>query len=126
MAMILTDTCVLIEYLKEYPEVKKEFNGIGFENIMLNSIIVMEVIVGARNKVELNSIKKRLNKFHVLEINQSVMDDAGSLLETYCLSHGLKIPDAVIAATARYYDIPLYTFNQKDFRYIPNIKLYKY
>lgn len=124
--MILTDTCVLIEYFKENPEVEKEINYIGSGSIMLNTIIVMELIVGARNKVELNSIKKRLNKFQVLEINQSVMDDAGSLLETFCLSHGLKIPDAVIAATARYYDIPLYTFNEKDFRFIPGIKLYNY
>jgi hypothetical protein len=109
--MILTDTCVLIEYFKEDPVVKKEINNIGQENIILNSIIVMELIVGARNKVELNSVKKRLNNFRVLDINQAVMDDAGSLIETFCLSNGLKIPDAVIAATARYYDIPLYTFN---------------
>lgn len=124
--MILTDTFFLIEYFKENSEVEKEINYIGPGSIMLNTIIVMELIVGARNKVELNSIKKRLNKFQVLEINQSVKDDAGSLLETFCLSHGLKIPDAVIAATARYYDIPLYTFNAKDFRFIPGIKLYNY
>lgn len=124
--MILTDTCVLIEYFKGDPEVEKEIKNIGSESIMLNTIIVMELIVGARNKVELNSIKKRLNNFQVLEINQSVMDDAGLLLETFCLSQGLKIPDAVIAATARYYDILLYSFNIKDFRYIPGIKLYNY
>ena len=123
--MILTDTCVLIEYLKKNAEVTTEINAAGTENIMLNTIIVMELLAGARNKVELNSIKKRLNDFKILDINQSIMDKASSLMETFYLSHGLKIPDAVIAATAIYYNIPLFTFNKKDFRYIPKIKLFK-
>lgn len=90
--MILTDTCVLVEYLRENPDITKIINDTGAEKIVLNSIIVMELISGARNKVELNSIKKRLNKFQVMDINQSIMDDASSLLEDYYLSHGLKIP----------------------------------
>jgi predicted nucleic acid-binding protein len=95
----------------------------GTNNIALNSIIVMEMLAGARNKIELNSIKKRLNKFQILEINQAIMDDACSLMENFSLSHGLKIPDAIIAATARFHDIPLYTLNNKDFRFIPGINL---
>lgn len=42
MAVILTDTCVLIEYFKENPEVEKEINYIGPGSIMLNTIIVMD------------------------------------------------------------------------------------
>jgi predicted nucleic acid-binding protein len=123
--MILTDTCVLIEYFKENPEAAEIIKDTGEENIVLNSVIVMELLAGARNKVELNSIKKRLNKFRLLEINQSVMDVASSLMENYHLSHGLRIPDAVIGATSRYHGIPLFTFNKKDFRYIPDIKLFR-
>jgi predicted nucleic acid-binding protein len=95
----------------------------GTNNIVLNTIIVMEMLAGARNKVELNSIKKRLNRFQIFEINQEIMDDACSLMETFSLSHGLKIPDAIIAATARFHDIPLYTLNSKDFRFIPGVNL---
>ena len=32
---------------------------------------------------------------------------------------------AIIAATAIYYHIELFTLNVKDFKFIPNIKLYK-
>ena len=123
--MILTDTCILIEYFKENPDVTKLIDETGIENIVLNSIIVMELISGARNKSELNSLKKRLNSFYVLEINQSVMDKANSLLEDYHLSHSLKIPDAVIAATASFHDVPLFTLNKKDFKFIPKIKFHK-
>lgn len=122
--MILTDTCVLIEYFKKQPEVTEIIKNTGPENLVLNSVIVMELLAGARNKVELNSIKKRLNEFQVLEINQSVMDDAGFLMENYYLSHGLKIPDAIIAATSRYYGVSLFTFNKKDFRDIPDIEFF--
>jgi tRNA(fMet)-specific endonuclease VapC len=122
--MILTDSCVLIEYLKENPLIQKKINDIPTENIVVNSIILMELFSGARNKRELNSIKIRLNKFQLLEINQSVMDETVSLLEEYHLSHGLKIPDAIIAATARYHDIPLYTFNLRDFKFIPDITFF--
>jgi tRNA(fMet)-specific endonuclease VapC len=42
----------------------------------------------------------------------------------FSLSHILSLPDAFIAATAIHYDISLYTLNKKDFRYIPDLKLY--
>lgn len=31
----------------------------------------------------------------------------------------IKIPDAIIAVTAKFHGIPLYTFNKKDFKFIP-------
>ena len=123
--MILTDTCVLIDYFREVPEVTKIIKNTGIKNIVLNSIIVMEILAGARDKVELNSIKKRLNKFQILEINQQIMDDASSLTENFCLSHGLKIPDAIIAATAKFHGIPLYTFNKKDYRFVSGIEFFE-
>lgn len=122
--MILADSCIIIDYLREDKDVTKIFDDVRVENIVLNSIIVMELISGARNKIELNSIKKRLNNFQVLEINQSIMDDANLLMESYCLSHGLKIPDAIIAATAQFYGVSLFTSNKKHFKFIRDISLY--
>jgi predicted nucleic acid-binding protein len=72
--MILSDTCVLIENFRENPEVTRIIKDIGTDNIVLNTIIVMELISGARNKIELNSIKKRLNKFQIVEINQLTLE----------------------------------------------------
>ena len=60
--MILADTCVIIDYLSEKPDVKKIINDIGIENTVLNSIIVMELISGSRDKIELNSIKKKIEQ----------------------------------------------------------------
>jgi hypothetical protein len=120
--MILADTCILIDYFKKDKIVEDKVNEIGFENIVLNSIVVMELLVGAKNKNELNSIKKKLNDFDILETNQEIMDRATSLIEQYSLSHGLKAADAIIGATVKYYNIPLYTYNKKHFQFIEDLK----
>ena len=36
----------------------------------------------------------------------------------------LKVPDAIIAATALYLELPLITRNIKDFQKVPNLKLF--
>jgi predicted nucleic acid-binding protein len=46
------------------------------------------------------------------------------LIKTYRLSHGLAIPDALIAATAIITELELFTYNQRDFRFISGLKLF--
>jgi len=48
---------------------------------------------------------------------------ARHLLQIYHLSHGLGIADALIAATSIEADIPLFTYNTKDFRFIKGLTL---
>jgi hypothetical protein len=48
------------------------------------------------------------------------------LLHQYRLSHGLQIPDAVIAATALTEGVPLVSKNQRDYRFIPDLQLLPY
>jgi tRNA(fMet)-specific endonuclease VapC len=45
------------------------------------------------------------------------------LFDSYSRSHRPGIGDALIAATALYYDFPLYTQNKKHFGFIPGIRL---
>ena len=47
------------------------------------------------------------------------------LIQDYKLSHDLQIPDAIIAALSITFDIPLFTYNIKDFKFIPELNLYK-
>jgi hypothetical protein len=47
------------------------------------------------------------------------------MIESYSKSHGLQIPDAIIAATALSLEAKLFTLNLKDFRYIDGLKLQK-
>lgn len=64
-------------------------------------------------------MKKKLRYF-----DKNISEMAVDLIVKFKLSHGLQIPDAIIGATAIVYDIPLYTYNVKDFKFMPNINIY--
>jgi len=61
----------------------------------------------------------------IIHIQAEISDKAVKLVEKYALSHKLSIPDALIAATAIYHNLALYTLNVKDFIFIENVKLHK-
>ena len=122
---ILCDTDVIIEYLKGNEATKKIFDKLKNKNIALSAITLMELFYGALNKRELNKIKRALSEFDILLLNEDITKIAVDLIEKYSKSHGLKIPDALIASTASYYDITLWTYNVKDFRFIDNLRLFK-
>ena len=44
-------------------------------------------------------------------------------MDSFFLSHGLVIPDALIAATALEHGLALYTRNVRDFQMIPSLTL---
>jgi len=66
---------------------------------------------------------KVLSAFNLFLMTEEITEIAIKLIERYSKSHGLKIPDALIASTAIYYDIKLWTYNVKDFRFIKELKL---
>lgn len=119
---LLCDTCVIIDAINGRSTV---LNNLLAEDthLFINSIIEMELLQGGRDKKELQVIKKKLLSFRLLDLQQVIFDLATQLIRDYRLSHGLTLPDAVIGATAIYYQIPLYTYNQKDFRFLPEIQL---
>ena len=91
--------------------------------LFVNSIVEMELLQGAHDKRELRKIEQELNLFRRLELQQAVFDLATDWIRRYTLSHGLLLPDAIIAASAHFYRLPLLTYNRKDFRYLPEIGL---
>lgn len=119
---LLCDTCVIIDYINERSAVLNDLLAKG-THLFINSVIEMELLQGARDKKELQVIKKKLLSFRLLDLQQIIFDSATQLMRDYRLSHSLALPDAVIGATAIYYQIQLYTYNQKDFRFLPEIQL---
>jgi predicted nucleic acid-binding protein len=123
MAIVFSDTNIVIEYLKHHNNQALVDLVDSFETVYVNDIVLMELFQGARNKRELEYIKKRIMKFEVLRMNQEIISLGRDILERYNLSHNTKIMDALIAATVIMYDIDLYTLNTKDFRYIKQVRL---
>lgn len=93
--------------------------------VYVNPIVLMEIYVGAINKIEIRKFEKFFDDFRITLINEDISQIAIELIKTYSKSHGLAIPDAFIAATCLENSIELFTFNSKDFKFIDDLKLHK-
>jgi len=119
---LLCDTCVIIDFMKRRSPVLNEL--ISHKTpLFINSIIEMELLQGARDKQELRIIESQLRSFRLLNMQQDIFDLATQNIRRYRLSHNLALPDAIIAATATVYQVPLFTYNLKDFKFLPDIQL---
>ena len=78
----------------------------------------MKLIIGARDKKDLATINKKISLFPLLDIDQDIMDLSTKLLNRYKLSHNMSIYDAIIASSCMIYDLPLWTYNKKDFKFL--------
>ena len=112
--MIFVDTCILIDYSKDRIDIDETL----FKDFYINSIVQLELLVGALNKRELKKLNKILAKCKLLEIDQDIMNLSVQLINQYGLSHNMGIYDSIIASTCMIYDLPLWTHNKKDFRFL--------
>lgn len=125
--MILFDTDVLIDVSREVPEAEAVLARAEAEGRPAISVVTrMELAVGCRDNRELASVRRFLRRFDVVQINERVSARAAALVEAHWLSHTLRMPDALIAATAIETGLPLVSKNQKDFRFIPDLTLLPY
>ncbi|WP_230141460.1 MULTISPECIES: type II toxin-antitoxin system VapC family toxin [unclassified Pedobacter] len=123
--MVLCDTNIFIEIYKGNDLIIEAFEKIGQDNVAISDVTCAELLYGARNKRELNLIRKDIDKLIVLPISSPISNQAVRLVEQFSLSHNLNLPDALIASTSIFHDLELYTLNLKDFKFLENFKLYK-
>ena len=122
--MVLCDTNILINAFNGNLDTIQDLKNIGYTDILLSAVTVMELYQGMGNKNELAQMKKKIQYFDVAQFDGLISKKAIELIQSFRLSHGLLIPDAIIGATSIVHQIPLYTYNLKDFRYMPDIVLY--
>jgi predicted nucleic acid-binding protein len=122
--MILIDTNIFIEIYRNNTSVAAIVNNMSEGEIAVCDVIRAELFFGARNKRELAEISEDIDELIVLPIVSQISEMAVQLVKSFCLSHKLELADALIAATAIYHNIELYTLNIKDFIFIPGIKFY--
>lgn len=124
---LLIDTDILIDVSRGIPiAINRLQSELENSTLAISSITQMELIVGCRNKTELQSLEKFLQRYVVIKVDELITDKAIELLIQYRLSHGLLIPDGLIAATAIVTDTPLLSKNQRDYRFISELNLLSY
>ena len=123
-ALTIVDTDILIDAALQINKAIDCLDGLEQNSMLAISVITqMELFVGCRNKTELGNTKRFLQRFQVLKLSDQISDKAIGLLLQYRLSHGLAIPDALIAATAITFNQPFISKNQRDYRFISGLRL---
>ena len=122
--MVIFDTDILIDYFLGKEQAREFLFSFEKDRRFLTSVSVMEIYRGARNKRELDVFKKFFEESFegVLHISEEASKLSLELMETYTLSHGLTLPDALIAALAISKNADLFTGNLKHFSFVQKLK----
>lgn len=116
MKLSLPDTNVLIYGLANQDPYNKHLEEwIKEQTLALSAIVVAEFLTHATSDEE-KIFNGLLDKFGSLPIDTSIARIAAFYSKTFSQKgYRLKLPDCLIAATAKFYNITLVTFNLKDF-----------
>ena len=125
--LVVFDTDVLIDAGRGMQEAVACLKRIEEQSDLAASVVTqMELIVGCRDKQELQLVGRFLSRFEIVQVNEQISHNAVGLVTQYRLSHGLLIADAFIAATALYLQVPFISKNQRDYRFIDGLDLLPY
>ena len=117
------DTDILIDATKRREDATIFLVRQQVVGIQISIISEIELVVGCRDKVELTQTQGFLQDCTVLPVTANASQIAYRLVESFYLSHGISLPDALVAATALEHDLTLYTRNTRHFRMIPQLKI---
>jgi hypothetical protein len=121
--MILLDSDVMIDLLRQYPPAMKWFDALDDdEELFLPGYVVMELIQGCRNKAEQEKVQRELATYGIVWPTPADCDEALSVFTEYHLSHNAGLLDVLIGQIAVALRVPLYTFNQKHYHFIPELR----
>ena len=125
--MNLLDTDILVDFLHRITLAEEFLESLRIkgEILTISAITRMELIQGCRNKREMSVILEVLKEFRLIHVTEHISQKAIELMENYNLSHGLLIPDAIIAATAINMELELYSRNVRHFSIIERLKVTK-
>ena len=103
------DTNILIDNLLRQKPAKEELDK--FPRARISIITWIEVMVGARDNQEEGYLREFLNTFETIPLDDAVAEKAVQLRQHY----RLRLPDAVIWASAKTRDCLLITRNTRDY-----------
>jgi predicted nucleic acid-binding protein len=111
---LLLDTDVLVDYLRgreeaaAYLEARPEF-------LLISAITVAELYAGVREGEERRILAQFLGAFEIIPLDAAIAQQGGLYRRDYGPSHGVRLADALIAATAELHQARLVTLNARHF-----------
>ena len=115
----LVDSDILIDVLRKESLAVKMLGALLIEGPVAVSVVSrMETIRGCLNREMQQQAERLLKQLELVGLDAQIATRADQLVTQYFLSHRLAVADALIAATAIVYELPLLSKNQKDFRFL--------
>jgi predicted nucleic acid-binding protein len=117
----MPDTDVLVDFLRGRPEALA-FVDAHIDEIVLSPIVVAELYAGVRGEPELAVLDALVSGFPVASLTAEVAKAGGLYRRTYGKSHGVGLPDAILAALAQSERAELKTLNVKHYPMFSGLK----
>ena len=117
----LYDTSVFVEYFRGKKVVADYLQK---AKLACSIVTAAELVQGARDKKAQLVIEKFLRRVTVFSLTPTISEHMLGLIGRFHLSHGLAIPDALIAATAIEHNLTLVTHNVKHFSFISGLSVH--
>jgi predicted nucleic acid-binding protein len=119
----LLDTTVLIDLSRGNTDAADFIDAVHASGtpLFISVISAMELIVGCRDRGEVEKAEKLIADFGLVHISPAESARAYDLILAFSKSHGLAIPDAFIAATAIIQGLDLSSDNARHFKMIPSL-----
>lgn len=120
--MILIDTNIFIDHLRNYPPAVRLFESLSErEDVLFSAITETELLAGKENddpsKKEV--LIRFLGRWNKVNVDNPLARLAGDLAR----KNGMQVPDSIIAASAISCDAELWTRNTKDFKKIQQLRI---
>jgi len=110
----LLDTDILIDFFRGYNKAVSFVNKYS-SRILLSSIGVAELYAGVKEGAEQTSLENFVSLFRVVPVTAEIAKAGGLYKRDYGKSHGVRLGDAIMAATSKAENAELKTLNTKHY-----------
>ena len=118
---ILVDTDVFVDFLRGYNKAIAFINKFSSQ-IILSPIVVAELYAGVKGNEELAVLDNFISLFRVIPLTSAIAKTGGLYKRDFSKSHGVRLADAILAATAEVEQAELKTLNVKHYPMFKTLK----
>ena len=111
MADVLVDTDIFVDHLRGARELSARSHRLHY------SVITRAELVAGNSATDL--VNRLLSAFREIPVDRSIAERAGRIRR----ESGIRLPDALIAATALEHGLSLVTRNRSDFESVRQLRL---
>lgn len=119
---LLIDTDVLVDYLRAREEAIV-FLETKAQPMIISTISVGELFARVKEGRERAVLNEFFGAFEIVPLTFEIAEIGGLFRRDFGKSHGVRLADAMIAATAKHKDATLVSLNQKHFPMIRNLMI---